>query len=153
MALAAAGVAFDVVPGVTSAIAGPALAGIPVTHRGLASAFFVVSGHDEQSFASAIQGLQAAGVTLIVLMGVGRSAALAGHLVARGWAGSTPAALVFDASMPGQQVWRGTLEDLVHGRASIEAAGPGTIVVGAVVSVAEALCQPSMIRQPTAARG
>ncbi len=153
MALAAAGVAFDVVPGISSAIAGPALAGIPVTHRGLASAFFVVSGHDEQSFASAIQGLEPAGVTLIVLMGVGRSAALANHLVARGWAGSTPAALVFDASMPGQQVWRGTLEDLVHGRAVTLAAGPGTIVVGAVVSVAEALCQPSMIRQPTAARG
>ena len=156
IALADAGVPFDVVPGITSAIAAPALAGIPVTHRGLASAFLVVSGHDEQSFASAIQGLEPAGVTLIVLMGIGRSTALASHLISRGWPADTLAALVFDASMPGQQVWRGTLDDLAHGRAAgitEGASGPGTLVVGEVVSVAEALCQPSMIQQVTAARG
>ena len=153
LALASASVSYDVVPGVTSAIAAPALAGIPVTHRGVASAFFVVSGHEEESFASAIQGLQPSGVTLIVLMGVGRSSALAGHLISRGWARETPAAIVVDGSMPQQQAWRGTLDDLAHGLAVIEAAGPGTIVVGEVVSIAEALCQPSMIQPPTAARG
>ncbi len=116
----------------------------------------MVSGHDEQSFASAIQGLEPAGVTLIVLMGIGRSVALASHLVSRGWPADTLAALVFDASMPGQQVWRGTLDDLAQGRAAgitEGASGPGTLVVGEVVSVAEALCQPSMIKQVTAARG
>jgi len=153
IALASAGVPFDVVPGVTSAIAAPALAGIPVTHRGLASSFFVVSGHDETSFASAIQHVDPGGVTLVVLMGLGRIAALADRLVARGWARETPAALVVDGSMPQQQSWRGTLDDLANGRCRLEPAGPGTIVVGEVVSVAEALCQPLMKQPPTAARG
>ena len=156
LALFAAGVSYDVVPGVTSAIAAPALAGIPVTHRGLASAFFVVSGHDEQSFATAIRGLEPTGVTLVVLMGVGRSTALAGQLIAQGWVRQTPAAIVVDGSTSRQQTWRGTLDELALGRAAefaASVAGPGTIVVGEVVSVAEALCQPSMIQPPTAARG
>src|SRR5436190_10720245 len=72
IALASAGVPFDVVPGVTSATAAPALAGIPVTHRGLASSFYVVSGHDEDTFASAIRHVEPGGVTLVVLMGVAR---------------------------------------------------------------------------------
>jgi len=156
VALASAGVAFDVVPGVTSAVAAPALAGIPVTHRGLASSFFVVSGHDEESFAAGIEDVAPGGATLVVLMGMGRVAALADRLVARGWARETPAALVVDASMPQQQAWRGTLDDLSNGRwrgLLHDAAGPGTIVVGAVVCVGEALCQPSMKQPPTAARG
>jgi len=156
LALASAGVPFDVVPGVTSAIAAPALAGIPVTHRGLASSFVVVSGHDEESFAAAIRGVVPGGATLVVLMGMGRVAALADRLVARGWARETPAAVVVDGSMPQQQSWRGTLDDLANGRSCdviAGPAGPGTIVVGAVVSVAEALCQPSMTQPPTAARG
>jgi uroporphyrin-III C-methyltransferase len=136
LALRAAGVPFDVVPGVTSAVAAPALAGIPLTHRGLASAFLVVSGHDEQAFASAVAGLEPHGATLVVLMGVGRSAALASRLIDRGWARETPAAVIVDASMPRQQVWCGTLDDLALDRVEIDAAGPGTIVVGKVVSVA-----------------
>src|SRR3954469_13153088 len=55
LALHAAGVSFDIVPGVTSAVAAPALAGIPVTHRGIASGLLVVSGHDEQAFASTVE--------------------------------------------------------------------------------------------------
>ena len=135
LALRAASVPFDVVPGVTSAVAAPALAGIPVTHRGLASAFLVVSGHDEEAFASAIAGLEPGGMTIVVLMGVGRSAALACRRIDRGWTRATPAAVIVDASMPGQQVWRGTLDDLAAERADINAAGPGTIVVGAVVAL------------------
>ena len=77
LALQHAGVPYDVVPGVTSAIAAPASAGIPVTHRGVASAFLVVSGHEEEAFASAIAQLQPNGVTVVVLMGLGRSAAIA----------------------------------------------------------------------------
>src|SRR4029077_21142776 len=71
VALASAAVPFEVVPGVTSAIAAPALAGIPVTHRGLASSFFVLSGHDEESFAASIQHVEPGGATLVVLMGLG----------------------------------------------------------------------------------
>jgi len=153
IALSAAGVPFEVVPGISSAIAAPALAGIPVTHRGLASAFFVVSGHDVESFSSAISGLDSRGVTLVVLMGLARTAALAGRLLDRGWTSKMPAAVIVDASSTGQQVWRGTLGELAAGAPDVVAGAPGTIVVGEVVSLAEALCQPSMIRPHTAARG
>jgi uroporphyrin-III C-methyltransferase/precorrin-2 dehydrogenase/sirohydrochlorin ferrochelatase len=156
IALASAGVAFDVVPGVSSAIAAPALAGIPVTHRGLAASFFVVSGHDEASFGASIAKLEPGGVTLVVLMGLARIVALADRLIAHGWTRETPAAVIVDGSLPQQQSWRGTLDDLSKGRSrgiTDSPSGPGTIVVGAVVSVAEALCQPSMNQPPTAARG
>lgn len=160
VALAAAGVPFDVVPGVTSAIAAPALAGIPVTHRGLASSFVVVSGHDEEAFSAAVAGIAPGAATLIVLMGVARSAALASRLLERGWSPETPAGLVIDGSRPTQRAWRGRLDELAQGRATIEAStgqvSPGTIVVGEVVSVAEALCQPPLnkpTKPPTAARG
>ena len=153
VALSAAGISFDVVPGISSAIAAPALAGIPVTHRGLASAFLVVSGHDAGSFASAIGGLEPRGVTLVVLMGIARRAALAGRLLDRGWNPETPAAVVVDASSLGQRIWRGTLGDLAGGGPDFPATVPGTIVVGEVVSLAEALCQPSTIKPHTAALG
>jgi uroporphyrin-III C-methyltransferase/precorrin-2 dehydrogenase/sirohydrochlorin ferrochelatase len=140
LALAAAGVRYDVVPGISSAIAAPALAGIPVTHRGLASAFLVVSGHDEQVFATAVSALAPNGVTLVVLMGMAKIAALAGQLIDRGWAHETPAAVVVDASLPGQQAWRGRLADLAADRVALAAGpgAPGTIIIGDVVSVAGA---------------
>jgi uroporphyrin-III C-methyltransferase/precorrin-2 dehydrogenase/sirohydrochlorin ferrochelatase len=154
LALGAAGVPFEVVPGISSAIAAPALAGIPVTHRGLASSFLVVSGHDVEAFSSSTSGLDPRGVTLVVLMGLARSATLAGRLLDSGWAGETPAAVIVDASSTGQRVWRGTLGELAAGASDDVGAGaPGTIVVGEVVSLAEALCQPSTIRPHTAARG
>ena len=159
IALAAAGVTYEVVPGVTSAIAAPALAGIPVTHRGLASSFLVVSGHDEDAFATAVNGLAPATTTLVILMGVARSAGLAGRLLAQGWPARTPAALVVDGSRATQQVWRGTLDDLARGRATMvgsDRTSPGTLVIGEVVSLAEALCQPPVNKPntpPTAARG
>jgi uroporphyrin-III C-methyltransferase/precorrin-2 dehydrogenase/sirohydrochlorin ferrochelatase len=133
LALRAAGVPFDIVPGVTSAVAAPALAGIPVTHRGVASAFLVVSGHDEEVFRSAVAALRPNGVTVIVLMGVGRRAALASHLIDRGWRRQTPAAIVADASLPQQQVWRGSLDDLAGGRVPA-GDGPAAIVIGDVAA-------------------
>src|SRR5256885_886936 len=102
---------------------------------------------------SAVGGLDPRGVTLVVLMGLARSAALAGRLLERGWVSQTPAAVIVDASSAGQQVWRGTLGDLAAGAPDVAASAPGTIVVGEVVSVAEALCQPSTIKPHTAARG
>jgi uroporphyrin-III C-methyltransferase / precorrin-2 dehydrogenase / sirohydrochlorin ferrochelatase len=136
IALDAAGVPFDIVPGISSAVAAPALAGIPVTHRGLAAAFLVVSGHDEDAFAASIGQLAPNGLTLVVLMGVGRRAPLASRLIDRGWSRETPAAIVADASLPQQQVWRGTLDDLASDRAQLEGDGPATIVVGAVAALA-----------------
>ncbi len=136
MALRAAGVPFEVVPGVTSAIAAPGLAGIPVTHRGLASAFVVASGHDEEAFAELAGRLSPNSVTIVVLMGLATRAALASQLLARGWAGRTPAALVVDASLPGQQAWRGTLNDLAAGAPEIELGGiSATLVVGEVAAL------------------
>ncbi len=139
LALRAAGVPFDIVPGITSAVAAPALAGIPVTHRGLSSAFLVVGGHDEAAFASAIGALQPNGVTIVVLMGVGRSAALASLLIDRGWARGTPAAVIVDASSPRQQAWYGRLDALASDEvvpSVIDSDGPGTLVIGDVVTVA-----------------
>jgi uroporphyrin-III C-methyltransferase/precorrin-2 dehydrogenase/sirohydrochlorin ferrochelatase len=133
--LARAGISFDVVPGISNAIAAPALAGIPVTHRGLSSAFLVVSGHDQPTLASAIEGLAPNAVTLIVLMGLARSAAIASALIDRGWRHDTPAAVVVDASTREQQTWRGTLGELAFERAELDADGPGTIVIGAVAAL------------------
>jgi uroporphyrin-III C-methyltransferase/precorrin-2 dehydrogenase/sirohydrochlorin ferrochelatase len=145
LALREAGVPFDVIPGVSSAIAAPELAGIPVTHRGVASAFLVVSGHDQSVFASAVGPLPPNGITLVVLMGVGRSAAIATTLVERGWSPETAAAIVVDASTANQQVWRGTLAQLkgaVPLFTSCEKRGTapfsGTIIVGDVVALAPA---------------
>jgi uroporphyrin-III C-methyltransferase / precorrin-2 dehydrogenase / sirohydrochlorin ferrochelatase len=134
-ALREAGVSFEVVPGVTSAIAAPALAGIPLTHRGVSSAFLVVGGHDQEAFTRAIGKVTPNVATLVILMGVGRRVALARELIARGWAGSTPSAIVLDASRPTQDVWRGTLDEIAIERVDAEHEGAGTIVVGEVVAL------------------
>jgi uroporphyrin-III C-methyltransferase/precorrin-2 dehydrogenase/sirohydrochlorin ferrochelatase len=135
LALQRAGVPYDVVPGVSSAIAAPASAGIPVTHRGVSSAFLVVSGHDETVLASAIDHVQPNRVTIVILMGLARSASLACALVERGWSRGTPAAVVVDGTRAQQQVWRGTLDDLAFERIDLDSNGPATIVVGDVVAV------------------
>ncbi len=134
LALEAAGVPYEVVPGVTSVSAAPALAGVPVTHRGVASAFLVVSGHDEEKFQSSVANVTPNGLTLVVLMGLGRRAALAARLIGCGWSGGMPAAIVAEASLPRQQVWRGTLDDLAGGRAAIDGDGPALIVIGQVAA-------------------
>jgi uroporphyrin-III C-methyltransferase/precorrin-2 dehydrogenase/sirohydrochlorin ferrochelatase len=137
-ALQEAAVPFEVVPGVTSAVAAPALAGIPVTHRGLSAAFLVVSGHDEETFNSAVGTLAPNGLTLVVLMGGARRAAVAARLIEQGWQPSTPAALVAEASRTDQHTWRGTLEDLAADRVPADydrTDGPVTIVVGAVAAL------------------
>ena len=135
LALQRAGIAYDVVPGISSAIAAPAAAGIPVTHRGVASAFLVVSGHEEEAFAAAIPGLQPNGVTVVVLMGLARSAAIACRLIDRGWSRGTPAAVIVDASRAGQQVWRGTLDQMASDAVAADAGGAGTLVIGQVAAM------------------
>jgi uroporphyrin-III C-methyltransferase/precorrin-2 dehydrogenase/sirohydrochlorin ferrochelatase len=139
LALRAAGVPHEVVPGVSSALAAPALAGIPLTHRGTSSAFVVVSGHDEAAWRPVLEGLAPASVTVVVLMGKGARARIAACLLGRGWAASTPAALLLAAGTPRAQAWTGTLDAL--GRFEPEPAhadAPGTIVVGGVVRLAAA---------------
>jgi uroporphyrin-III C-methyltransferase/precorrin-2 dehydrogenase/sirohydrochlorin ferrochelatase len=136
LALAAAGVPFEVVPGVSSAIAAPALAGIPVTHRGLSAGFAVVSGHAEASFGPTLDALGPGSLTVVVLMGLASRAAVASRLLARGWSAATPAAIVLGASSAAAFAWRGTLAELGHAALPPDRAHlPGVLVVGAVAAL------------------
>lgn len=139
LALEAAGVAYEIVPGVSSAIAAPALAGIPVTHRGIATGFVVLSGHAEEAFAPILDELRAGTLTIVVLMGLRTRGAIAERLIARGWAATTPAAIVCGASHDGATRWLGTLADL--GAAPVESELAGTLVIGEVVGLAGQLAQ------------
>jgi uroporphyrin-III C-methyltransferase/precorrin-2 dehydrogenase/sirohydrochlorin ferrochelatase len=138
LALQRAGIPFDIVPGISSAIAAPAAAGIPVTHRGLAAAVLIVSGHEEETFARAVAQLEPAGFTLVVMMGVARRQVIADALLRRGWAPATPAAMVAAATRPDQHVWRGTLGDLAQGAAAAPADAAATLVIGDVASLSVA---------------
>jgi uroporphyrin-III C-methyltransferase/precorrin-2 dehydrogenase/sirohydrochlorin ferrochelatase len=133
LALAEAGVSFEIVPGLSSALAGPALAGIPVTHRGAAAGFAVISGHAASAYEPLLAGLAPAAMTVVVLMGVATRAAIAEFLIARGWSAATPAAIVLGASHADAAAWRGALADL--GAAPVTAQ-PGLLVIGAVVDLA-----------------
>jgi uroporphyrin-III C-methyltransferase/precorrin-2 dehydrogenase/sirohydrochlorin ferrochelatase len=137
LALREAGVPYEIVPGLSSAIAAPALAGIPVTHRGLASGFAVVSGHAASSYEPIVSSIAPGALTLVVLMGLASRAAIAAFLIARGWSAETPAAICLGASHPDASTWTGTLRDL-H---AAPAAGdlPGILVIGAVVSLRDAI--------------
>jgi uroporphyrin-III C-methyltransferase/precorrin-2 dehydrogenase/sirohydrochlorin ferrochelatase len=134
LALEAAGIAYEVVPGLSSAIAAPALAGIPVTHRGLATGFAVVSGHAASAYGPALDSIAPGSLTLVVLMGLRTRGEIAARLIARGWAAETPAAIVLGASHDGTARWLGTLATLADAPIDTELAG--IVVVGAVVSLA-----------------
>jgi uroporphyrin-III C-methyltransferase/precorrin-2 dehydrogenase/sirohydrochlorin ferrochelatase len=144
LALAAAGVPFEIVPGLSSALSAPALAGIPVTHRGLAAGFAVVSGHAEEAFGPVIDGLPPGAATLVVLMGLANRAAVAARLLARGWAPETPAAIVRGASTPGAAAWRGPLGALSTAPLPGAAELPGILVVGAVAALSLAGARPAV---------
>ena len=135
VALRTAGVPFEVVQGLTTAVAAPALAGIPLTHRGLASGFVVVSGHDESSFRPILASLAPGALTVVVLMGLAHRGAVAACLIERGWPTETAAAVVFAASTPRARTWVGTLGNLGTAPGATDTNVPGTIVIGAVVDV------------------
>lgn len=135
-ALAAAGVPFEVIPGVSSATSAPALAGIPVTHRGLAAGFAVVAGHAGSSSGALLDAVAPGAMTLVVLMGVAHRAETASHLAERGWPAATPAAIILGGSSPNSFTWRGTLGEL--GSAALPADRlhlPGILVIGAVAAL------------------
>jgi siroheme synthase len=139
LALRAAGVPHEVVPGLSAALAAPALAGIPLTHRGLSSAFAVVSGHADAAWRPVLAGLPPNGLTVVVLMGLGARAEVASFLLERGWAASTPAALLLAAGTPRAYAWTGPLEGLARFQVPEALAdAPGTIVVGEVVALGAA---------------
>lgn len=136
LALEAAGIAYEVVPGLSSAIAAPALAGIPVTHRGLASGFVVLSGHAESAYAPIFDGMAPNALTIVILMGVKTRGAIAARLVAKGWSPSTPAAIIHGASQADGFTWVGDLGTI--GDASFATELPAVLVIGNVVSLAHA---------------
>ncbi len=152
LALAAAGIPFEVVPGLTSAVAAPALAGIPVTHRGLASGFVVVSGHAETAYRPVLGSLAPGAATVVVLMGLATRAAVAALLVARGWPKATPAAIVLGAATDASHVWTGALGTLADAELP-STDPPGTIVIGSVVSLASTLGRDDRRDAPALAFG
>ena len=136
LALSAAGIPFEVVPGLTTAVAAPALAGIPVTHRGTSSGFVVITAADEGACDATIEALPPGLLTLVAMMSVQSAGRLVGCLLARGWPAGTPAALVIGAATPRLWTWRGRLADL--SRVVIpdhSADAPGTIVIGEVAAL------------------
>ncbi len=137
LALEEAGVPYEVVPGVSSAVAAPALAGIPVTHRGLASGFAVLSGHAEAAYGPILDGIAPGALTVVVLMGLRERAAIAARMLERGWPAATPAAIVYGASHAGGFTWTGALRDL--GAAAFASELPAVLVIGEVVSLADQL--------------
>jgi uroporphyrin-III C-methyltransferase/precorrin-2 dehydrogenase/sirohydrochlorin ferrochelatase len=137
-ACAAAGVPVEVVPGVTSAIGVPGLAGIPVTHRGLTHEFVVVSGHVPPDHPSSLVDWVALGRlrgTLVVLMGVDTAPAIAAALVRHGRAPETPVAVISDGSHSAQRTLRTTLADLPRTMADADIRPPAVWVVGDVVGL------------------
>jgi len=140
--LAANDITFEVVPGVSSAYAVPAYAGIPVTHRRLASSFTVITGHeDPEKGESSIDWdrISTGSDTLVFLMGMGNLAQIVNKLIKNGRSPSTPAAVISQGTSPGQRTIVGTLED-IGGRAQKEGfEPPAVIVVGEVVKLREHL--------------
>ncbi|MFB6151649.1 MAG: uroporphyrinogen-III C-methyltransferase [Haloarculaceae archaeon] len=138
--LAEHGVPFEVVPGITSAVAGPAAAGIPVTHRDHASAVSFVTGHEDPTKAeSAVDwdALAATGGTIVVLMGVGKLPEYTAALRDAGMAPETPVALVERATRPGQRVATGTLDTIVAARDEAGIEPPAITVIGDVAAERE----------------
>ncbi|SHH12325.1 uroporphyrinogen-III C-methyltransferase [Halobaculum gomorrense] len=138
--LADHGVPFEVVPGVTSAIAAPGVAGIPVTHRDHASSVSFVTGHEDPTKdESAVDwdALVATGGTIVVLMGVGKLPLYTDELLDAGMSPATPVALVERGTWPDMRVATGTLADIVDVRDEAGIEPPAITVIGAVAGARE----------------
>jgi uroporphyrinogen III methyltransferase / synthase len=135
-ALHAAGVAFEVVPGISSALAAPAYAGIPVTHRAHNTSFTVLTGHEDPSKpASTIDWAQLAGPqrVLVLLMATANLREIARQLLAQGVPAQTPVAAIADGTRPTQRTATGTLATIADEVAQRGIVAPAVIVVGDVV--------------------
>jgi uroporphyrinogen III methyltransferase/synthase len=130
-----AGVPFEIVPGVSSAVAVPAYAGIPLTHRNYASSFAVVTGHEAIKSQSAVDWAKLATAvdTLVILMGLHKLRIIVEKLIANGRAPDTPAAVICQGTTERQATVVGTLADIVEKSAGLKA--PALIVVGDVVKL------------------
>lgn len=131
-ALAQAGVQCEIVPGISSAVAAPAAAGVPVTYRGLAASFTVVTGHRQRGEQPVNwRALAQVGGTVVVLMGVAQRGEIAAELMAGGLPADTPVAAIHRATTGAQDVQRFALGSL----AEAEVRSPATLVIGAVAAL------------------
>ncbi|HUA40187.1 MAG TPA: uroporphyrinogen-III C-methyltransferase [Streptosporangiaceae bacterium] len=145
LACVRAGVAFQVVPGVTSAVAVPAYAGIPVTHRGVTQDFSVVSAHLDPSQPGVTvdwDGLARGTGTLVLLMAIAHLDAVAAELVKRGRDAATPVAVICDGTTPAQQVLTSTLGSVAADALAAAVQPPAVVVIGDVVRLREMLAGP-----------
>ncbi|HEV2439990.1 MAG TPA: uroporphyrinogen-III C-methyltransferase [bacterium] len=151
-ALRAAGVRFEIVPGITSAVAVPAYAGIPVTHRRLASAFAVVTGHECAGASDLDWSALARIPTLVVLMGHRALGAVAARLLTHGAGPDMPAAVVSRGTTPNQRTVVSRLQDIAAAAALARLEEPSVLIVGEVARLHDALewCTPDAALQPTA---
>lgn len=141
-ALVESGISWEVVPGITSAIAVPAYAGIPVTHRESATAFTVITGHeasDKEGSSLDWEAIARLNGTVIVLMGMAKLPQIICLLTRYGRAVSTPVAVIRWGSMPMQQSVVGTLETIVEQVQQVNLQSPALIVIGEVVHQSERL--------------
>jgi uroporphyrin-III C-methyltransferase/precorrin-2 dehydrogenase/sirohydrochlorin ferrochelatase len=142
LACVRAGVPFQVVPGVTSAVAVPAYAGIPVTHRGITQDFAVVSAHLDPSAPGATvdwESLARGPGTLVLLMGVAHLDEISAELIKRGRDEATPVAVIRDGTMPSQDVLTSTLGQVAADAESAGIRPPAVVVIGEVVRLRELL--------------
>lgn len=137
-ALGAAGIAFEVIPGITSALAVPAYAGIPVTHRSYNTSFTVVTGHEDPDKESSSIDWKRLGdphQTLILLMAMANLKSIVEQLRANGLAPETPVAIVREGTRPSQETLVGTLQTIVADVERTRFSAPSIVVVGDVVAL------------------
>lgn len=141
LALVHAGIPCEIVPGLTSAVAVPACAGIPLTHRGTAASFTVVTGHEACDGDGAVdwERLATSADTLVVLMGLARLAPVARTLVRHGRAAATPVAVISAGTTHAERTITGTLETIAARAEAAGLASPAIIVIGEVVALRERL--------------
>lgn len=155
-ALAMRNIPFEVVPGVSSAVAVPAYAGIPVTHRGIASSFTVVTGHKasgKETKPIAWEKLAEGTDTIVILMGIGNLANLVDQLIRSGRPSSTPVAVITQGTTPHQRCVTGNLQNIAEKVRSEGLKPPSVVVVGEVVRFRESLDWYDRNREPGAAGG
>lgn len=135
LALAEAGIAYEVIPGVTSAIAVPELAGIPVTHRGIARSFHVITGHTaEEGVTDDYESLAKLPGTLVFLMGLSNLEKITSELLRYGKSPGTPAAVIAEGATPYERIVRGTLSDIAERVRAAGLSSPVIILIGEVAA-------------------
>jgi uroporphyrin-III C-methyltransferase len=134
------GIDFEIIPGVSSALAGPGSAGIPVTHRGVSSGFAVLTARPAEAWQATVDHLPPGTLTLVFMMSLAARAEIAARLLERAWPSTTPVAIVLGAHTERKWQWTGLLSDLASVELPADRADlPGLIVVGDVVHVADKL--------------